>query len=289
MLYSMTGYGAGEAENEDFYAKFELKAVNGRYLDLAFHSPRSLAPFEGRLRRLIQKKVARGKIDVFVTFLDKRENAAEIHVNRPLALAYQRALNELSDALAISRPDRISDFLFDGVVAAEESSELSDAELVLTEALTRALDAFNEMRAAEGGNLREDFLRRTETLVSLTEKLAARAPEIVAAHKKHLEDVFSEVLPAGADETRIIEETALYADRVNYTEEVVRLRSHFDQFKTMLAGESPIGRKMDFLIQEMNREANTIGSKASDAAAAQLVVDLKSEIEKLREQVQNIE
>ena len=176
-------------------------------------------------------------------------------------------------------------------MTAEEQTSFDGGETVLDEALGKALVALDEMRQAEGANLEQDFLHRIDTLAGFVEKLKQLAPAIVASYRDRLKATVAELLAAeNIDETRIIEETALYADKVNFTEEVVRLESHFAQFRQIIAeADGPVGRKLDFLIQEMNREANTIGSKCQSAEAAQTVVDMKSEIEKLREQVQNIE
>lgn len=292
VLKSMTGYGEAVAENESFKVKAEVKTVNQRYLDIALHVPAVLAPFEMDLRRQVRARVARGKLDLFITLTDKREGGTRVRCNRQLARAYQQALNELSDFLHVARPDDVQEIAaYPDILQAEADTSLSGCKPVLSEAVGGALSGLDTMRRREGAALGEDFLRRLEVLASLREQLEALAPEIVAAHRAHITQVLRELLAAqDIDENRVIQETALYADKVNYTEETVRLGSHFAQFRGILeAADGPVGRKLDFLIQEMNREANTIGSKCSSAKAAQLVVDLKSEIEKLREQVQNIE
>lgn len=292
MLKSMTGYGEGAAESADWKVRVEVKTVNQRFLDIAFQTPKLLNAEEAHMRDRIKQTVARGKLDLFVTVEDLREKSAEIRVDRKLALAYHQALNEMSDLLRVARPDDVATIAsYPDVLSVEETASFEGGEPVLDEALDKALSALDTMRQTEGENLKQDFLHRIETLSGFVEKLRTLAPDIVAHYRERLQATMDELLSAeDIDETRIIEETALYADKVNFTEEVVRLESHFAQFRAIIEGaDAPVGRKLDFLIQEMNREANTIGSKCQSAEAAQTVVDMKSEIEKLREQVQNIE
>lgn len=292
MIRSMTGFGSAVVENEEYKVSVEVKAVNQRFLELAFHMPHQLAPFEDGLRRLVRQTAARGKVDLFVNYSDKRERAARIRVDKQLAISYHEALDELSDFLHLARPDDVMQVAsYPDVLQVEKDEELAGFEPVLRAATSEALRSFDAMRQAEGENIGRDFFVRLGELEASVERLKALAPTIVQAYRERLEKTLGELLSEQEiDETRIIQETALYADKVNYTEEVVRLGSHFQQFRAILASaDGPIGRKLDFLIQEMNRETNTIASKASSAEAAQLVVDMKSEIEKLREQVQNIE
>ena len=291
MLKSMTGFGAATVENDDYKVTVELKAVNQRFLELNFHMPRQFGQWEENLRQLIRQAAARGKVDIFVNYVDKRESKSTIRVDKGLALAYQTAMNELSDTLHLPRPDSAAMFAgFPDVLQVEQSAELDGLQPVLEDALQQALKAFDDMRQREGAHIAEDFEQRLVKLEGMRQQLITLAPAIVAERRQHLQEVLAEAL-AGKDfdETRIIQETALFADRVNYTEEVVRLESHIAQFRQIMAAGEPSGRKLDFLIQEFNRETNTIGSKANSKDAAQLVVDMKSEIEKIREQVQNIE
>lgn len=291
MLKSMTGFGAATVENDDYKVIVELKAVNQRFLELNFHMPRQFGQWEENLRQLIRQAAARGKVDIFVNYVDKRESKSTIRVDKGLALAYQTAMNELSDTLHLPRPDSAAMFAgFPDVLQVEQSVELDGLQPVLEDALQQALKAFDDMRQREGAHIAEDFEQRLAKLEDMRQQLITLAPAIVEERRQHLQEVLAEAL-AGKDfdETRIIQETALFADRVNYTEEVVRLESHIAQFRQIMAAGEPSGRKLDFLIQEFNRETNTIGSKANSKDAAQLVVDMKSEIEKIREQVQNIE
>ena len=292
MLRSMTGFGAAETENESYKVHVEVKSVNQRFLDLAFHMPRLLNVWEDELRNRIKEKAARGKMDVYVTLVDKREMEACVRVNHGLAKGYHGALNEISDLLHLPRNGDVTAIAaYPDVLVMEERTSLEGCEEVLFPALEQALESLDAMRQREGMNIQQDFQQRLAELESMVDKVSALAPEIVEAYRQRLQKMMAELLAdKDFDETRIIQETALYADKVNYTEEIVRLKSHFQQFRQMVAAaEGPVGRKLDFLIQEMNREANTIGSKANNAAAAQIVVDIKSEIEKIREQVQNIE
>ena len=291
MLKSMTGFGAATVENDDYKVTVELKAVNQRFLELNFHMPRQFGQWEESLRQLIRQAAARGKVDIFVNYVDKRESKSTIRVDKGLALAYQSAMNELSDTLHLPRPDSAAMFAgFPDVLQVEQSADLDGLQSVLEDALQQALKAFDDMRQREGAHIAEDFEQRLAKLEGMRQQLITLAPAIVEERRQHLQEVLAEAL-AGKDfdETRIIQETALFADRVNYTEEVVRLESHIAQFRQIMAAGEPSGRKLDFLIQEFNRETNTIGSKANSKDAAQLVVDMKSEIEKIREQVQNIE
>ena len=292
MLKSMTGFGAAVAETEAYKVSVELKAVNQRFLELNFHMGRQLNPWEDALRKTIKAVAARGKMDIYINFTDKRESQASIRVNKGLVQAYHKALNDMSDMLHVARPDDVATFAgFPDILQVESDTDISPMEPVLLQAMEDALAQFDAMRQTEGENIRQDFLHRIDRLEQMKDQVHALAPAIVQGYRDHLQKVVSEALSeADIDETRIIQETALYADKVNYTEEVVRLGSHFQQFRQIIeAAEEPVGRKLDFLIQELNRETNTIGSKANSTEAAQIVVDMKSEVEKLREQVQNIE
>ena len=292
MLKSMTGFGAAVAETEAYKVSVELKAVNQRFLELNFHMGRQLNPWEDALRKTIKAVAARGKMDIYINFTDKRESQASIRVNKGLVQAYHQALNDMSDLLHVARPDDVATFAgFPDILQVESDTDISPMEPVLLQAMEDALAQFDAMRQTEGENIRQDFLHRIDRLEQMKDQVHALAPAIVQGYRDHLQKVVSEALSeADIDETRIIQETALYADKVNYTEEVVRLGSHFQQFRQIIeAAEEPVGRKLDFLIQELNRETNTIGSKANSTEAAQIVVDMKSDVEKLREQVQNIE
>ena len=287
---SMTGYGAGTAETADYRVVVEMKAVNQRFLEIAPHMPRAFGAWEGDLRELIRTRVARGKLDVYVSFEDRSEKRYAVHVNEELARAYYAALGRVARAVDAPLSDGVRmTAAYEGVITISEDADLSGARMVFLDAAARALDALDVMRLAEGAHIVRDFEKRLARLEAQREEVKRHAPQIVADYRAHLTEVLAEFRTVTPDETRIMQEAALYADRVNVTEELVRLASHFAQFRTILAEEEPVGRRLDFLLQEINRETNTIGSKVNSAAIQQVVVAMKNEVEKLREQVQNLE
>jgi len=286
----MTGYGAGTAETADYRVVVEMKAVNQRFLEIAPHMPRAFGAWEGDLRELIRTRVARGKLDVYVSFEDRSEKRYAVHVNEGLARAYYAALGRVARAMDAPLSDGVRmTAAYEGVITISEDADLSGARMVFLDAAARALDALDVMRLAEGAHIVRDFEKRLARLEAQREEVKRHAPQIVADYRAHLTEVLAEFRTVTPDETRIMQEAALYADRVNVTEELVRLASHFAQFRTILAEEEPVGRRLDFLLQEINRETNTIGSKVNSAAIQQVVVAMKNEVEKLREQVQNLE
>ena len=271
MIKSMTGFGAGDAETADFKVHIEVKAVNQRFLETNYHMPYSMNMFENQLTKKIKEYASRGKLDINIRFQDLRDKAVTVKVDKGLAAAQ---IASYPDVLKLN----------------EENADLEAAQPVLMQAMEQALESFVAMREAEGQNIQRDLLARIGTLENFVGELEKLAPEIVAAYRQRLENLLREYLAKeDIEESRIIQEVALFTDKVNYTEETVRLRSHFDQFRQIITAGEPVGRKLDFLIQEMNREINTVASKANSAGAAQFVVDVKSEIEKIREQIQNIE
>ena len=287
---SMTGYGAGTAETADYRVVVEMKAVNQRFLEIAPHMPRAFGAWEDDLRELIRTRVARGKLDVYVSFEDRSEKRYAVHVNEGLARAYYAALGRVARAVDAPLSDGVRmTAAYEGVITISEDADLSGARTVFLDAAARALDALDVMRLAEGAHIVRDFEKRLARLEAQREEVKRYAPQIVADYRAHLTEVLAEFRTVTPDETRIMQEAALYADRVNVTEELVRLASHFAQFRTILAEEEPVGRRLDFLLQEINRETNTIGSKVNSAAIQQVVVAMKNEVEKLREQVQNLE
>lgn len=287
---SMTGYGAGTAETADYRVVVEMKAVNQRFLEIAPHMPRAFGAWEGDLRELIRTRVARGKLDVYVSFEDRSEKRYAVHVNEGLARAYYAALGRVAHAVDAPLSDGMRmTAAYEGVITISEDADLSGARTVFLDAAARALDALDVMRLAEGAHIVRDFEKRLARLEEQREEVKRHAPQIVADYRAHLTEVLAEFRTVTPDETRIMQEAALYADRVNVTEELVRLASHFAQFRTILAEEEPVGRRLDFLLQEINRETNTIGAKVNSAAIQQVVVTMKNEVEKLREQVQNLE
>ena len=292
MIKSMTGYGRGEAVRNGRPITVELRSVNNRYLDCTVKLPRMYVFAEDAIKSGVQERISRGKVDVFVTIGPSERGDVTVSVNRPVAEGYCAALRELRDLYELR--DDISVSLlarFQDVFLVEKTQEDLEALTAdLRAVLDLALDDFDAMRAREGEKLRSDVLGRADTIEALTAQVEARAPGIVADYRARLEAKMAEVLQkTQIDESRILSEAAIYADKTAVDEETVRLRSHLSQLRTLLDGDGPVGRKLDFLIQEFNREANTIGSKCSDVETARYVVDIKSEIEKIREQIQNIE
>ena len=292
MIKSMTGYGRARQELHKRDITVEVRSVNNRYLDCTVKMPRMYAFAEDAVKKHVQQAVSRGKVDVFITVDATAADVVKVAVNRELAAQYA-ALGELSDVCGTAdyRPApetlaRFPDVLT--VTKADEDLETVSADLCAV--LDEALAAYNDMRAVEGQKLAEDISNRLDAIERYTGQVEMRSPETVAEYRAKLTARMEEVLQSTTvDEQRILMEAAIYADKVAVDEETVRLRSHVAQLRTMLASDEPMGRKMDFLIQEVNRESNTIGSKCNDVAIANVVVGLKAEVEKMREQVQNVE
>ena len=293
MVKSMTGYGRARETRNGRDITVEIRSVNNRYLDCSVKMPRVYIFAEDAVKALVQKAVARGKVDVFITIDTKESDGVVVSVNRELAGQYAAALGELQDLCGVAAWKLTPEVLarFPDVLCVTKAEE--DLEAVSTDicaVLSQALEAYNAMRETEGDKLAEDILGRLVTIESLTAAVEERSPQTVAEYREKLLARMHEVLGSTTiDESRILTEAAIFADKVAVDEETVRLRSHLSQLREMLRGGEPVGRKLDFLIQEVNREANTIGSKCSDVSIARKVVDLKAEVEKIREQVQNIE
>ena len=292
MVKSMTGYGRARQTLNGRDITVEVRSVNNRYLDCTVKVPRTYIFAEDAVKARVQKAVSRGKVDVFITIDAAAADETVVAVNEPLARGYYEALTRLKDMFSLEDglnavtlakfPDVLT------VTKAEEDLESVAADIcaVLDEALT----VYNAMRTVEGGKLREDIAGRADTIEAVVGKVEERSPQTVAAYREKLLARMQEVLQSTAiDESRILTEAAIFADKIAVDEETVRLRSHLSQLRTMLESDQPIGRKLDFLIQEVNRECNTIGSKCNDLTIAQDVVNMKAEVEKIREQVQNIE
>ena len=292
MIKSMTGYGSAKGTVEGLNITVELKSVNNRYLDASVRLPRSFLFAEELLKSAVQKHISRGKVDVFVSVDSSGAGDMTVKVNEPLLKGYIDALRHIAEEhdlpldVTAYNISRFSDVL------SVEKKEL-DAEAIsqgIVEIAEKALEDFDGMRVREGEKLREDILNRIATIDALVSQVESESPKTVAEYRARLEARMAEVLgTAGIDENRILAEAAIFADHIAVDEETVRLRSHMSQLSSMVNGASPIGRKMDFLIQEFNRETNTIGSKCQNSDIAHIVVDIKSEIEKIREQIQNIE
>ena len=292
MVRSMTGYGRAKQERNGRSITVEVRSVNNRYLDCTVKMPRAYIFAEDAMKALVQKSISRGKVDVFVTMDAVEADQTVVQVNEPLAKSYYEALtrlqkmfvlsNDLSPVALAKFPDVLT------VTKAEEDLEMISADICTV--LEEALAAHRQMRSVEGEKLYQDIAGRADTIETVVGKVEERSPQTVAEYRDRLETKMREVLQSTAiDESRILTEAAIFADKIAVDEETVRLRSHLAQLRTMLSGDEPVGRKLDFLIQEVNRECNTIGSKCNDLTIARDVVNMKAEVEKIREQVQNIE
>lgn len=292
MIYSMTGYGTAKGKIEDLDVTIELKSVNNRYLDTSVRVPRGFVFLEDKIKSAIQSKLSRGKIDVFVTIDSSSSEDLIVRINEPLARGYFEALKSLSEEFEIpNNVDAVTISRFPDVLSLEKKELDMDAVSAGMQELTlAAVDDFDRMRTIEGEKLQQDLYEKIACIEALLSKIEEEAPKTVEEYQNRLLQKMKDVLEdSSVEENRIIQEAAIYADHIAINEETVRLHSHIAQLKMMIEQGSPIGRKMDFLIQEFNREANTIGSKCQNSEVAHYVVDMKSEIEKMREQVQNIE
>ncbi len=292
MIKSMTGYGSAKGQADGFEITVELKSVNNRYLDTSVRMPRSFIFAEDAIKSVVQSHISRGKVDVFVSIDTSEADDMTVKINKPLLKGYIDAINSISAEFALQNDlTALAVARFPDVLSVERRDV--DAEAIsaaICDVAERALCDFDAMRLREGEKLREDVLNRLGTIESYVTAVETEAPKTAADYRARLEQRMAEVLgTAGIDESRILAEAAIFADHIAVDEETVRLRSHIAQLKTMINGSSPTGRKIDFLIQEFNREANTIGSKCQNSDIAHVVVELKSEIEKIREQIQNIE
>ena len=292
MVKSMTGYGRARQTLHGRDITVEVRSVNNRYLDCTVKVPRTYIFAEDAVKSRVQKAVSRGKVDVFITIDATAADETVVAGNEPLARGYYEALTKIRDMFSLEGeltaavlakfPDVLT------VTKAEEDLESVAGDICAV--LDEALEAYNAMRAVEGVKLCEDIAGRVTTIETVVGKVEERSPQTVAAYREKLTARMQEVLQSTTiDESRILTEAAIFADKIAVDEETVRLRSHIAQLRAMLKSDQPVGRKLDFLIQEVNRECNTIGSKCNDLTIAQDVVNMKAEVEKIREQVQNIE
>lgn len=292
MIKSMTGYGGAKGSAEGLSVSIELKSVNNRYLDVSVKLPRTMLFAEEPIKAAVGRHISRGKVDVFVTVDQSASDDMEVRVNEPLLKGYIEALSAAAEKFGLQNDMTVMSLCRLPDVLSTDRREIDSSALMtsITEILERALTEYDAMRLREGEKLRDDVLARLETISRLTGVVEENAPKTVAEYRARLEQKLQEVLAtANIDESRVLTEAAIFADKIAVDEETVRLRSHISQLRGLTNGESPAGRKMDFLIQELNREANTIGSKCQNADIAHVVVELKAEIEKIREQIQNVE
>ena len=291
-MKSMTGYGRAKEERDGRTITVELRAVNHRYLDCTVKAPRQYGFLDDAVKKAAAAHIARGKVEIFVGVEIEEGGDVAVTVNHQLAKRYLDALHELSETYGLRDDVTVMALAKLPDVLGSERIE-QDAEAMTRDVLAvfeTACDGFDQMRLREGEKLAEDVKGRCAAIERMVGEVEMRSPERVCEYREKLLARMQEVLAdTRIDETRILTEAAIYADKTAVDEETVRLRSHLHQMDGMLQETQPIGRKLDFLVQEMNREANTIGSKANDVALARIVVDIKSEIEKIREQIQNIE
>ena len=292
MIRSMTGYGRGQEIVDGLSIVVEIKSVNHRYFEYSSRLPRGYAFLDDKLKSLLQQRISRGKVDVYVQIHTLETAGSEVVVDHGLAESYLTALKELAQRYDLREDvsatvlSRYPDILTVRQAEMDEDAVWAAVQQVADAALTR----FIAMREVEGGRMREDVLSRADTIRQAVAVVEKRSPETVREHREKVENRMRELLSGvPVDEARLLNEAAVYADKVAVAEETVRLRSHLDQLEQLLDSGEAIGRKLDFLVQEINRETNTIGSKCSDLDLTRIVGDIKAEIEKIREQIQNIE
>ena len=292
MIKSMTGFGRAEAVSKERKVSVELKSVNHRYLDLNIKMPKRLSYFEGEIRNVMKTYIRRGKVDVFITYEDYTMGGMALKYNAELAKEYLGYLNQMSEELGIENDIRVSTLSRYPDVFTMEEQAPDEEELwnFLEDPLHEACRKFVETRQREGANLKQDLLGKLDGLEAKVDVVEKRSPEVVKAYREKLEAKMHELLEDNQiDDSRIAAEVILFSDKICNDEETVRLRSHIHGMRKILEEKEGVGRKMDFMAQEMNREANTILSKSNDLTVSNAAIDLKTEIEKIREQIQNIE
>ena len=292
MVKSMTGYGRAVETVNGREFTVEIRSVNNRYLDCTVKLPRSFSFAEEAVKAAVKAAVSRGKVDVYISVRSETEADVQVTLNKPVVEGYLAAMRQMvsdygvTDDISVSTLSRLSDVFVVDKPKADEDQLKAD----LLSVVEKALLAYDAMRVTEGLALENDLRSRANTILELVAQVEELNPKTVSDYRKRLEEKMREVLEnKSIDESRILTEAAIFADKVAVDEETVRLRSHLEQMDAMLSGNGGIGRKLDFLLQEMNREANTTGSKCSDVKVARIVVDIKAELEKIREQTQNIE
>ena len=292
MVKSMTGYGRAVETINGREFTVEVRSVNNRYLDCTVKLPRSLSFAEDKLKQAVKAGISRGKVDVYVSVRSEGAEEVQVTLNQAMVEGYLAAMRQMVDGYGVRDDISVSALARMPEVFTAERAQVDEEQLLLDlmQAAEKALLSYDAMRTAEGAALEQDLRSRGQTILALVEQVEAGSGQTVIDYRTRLENKLREVLANTAiDESRILTEAAIFADKVAVDEETVRLRSHLEQMNTMLESGGPIGRKLDFLLQEMNREANTIGSKCSDVRLARVVVEIKAELEKIREQTQNIE
>lgn len=292
MIKSMTGFGRCEVEESNRKVTVEMKSVNHRYLDVNIKMPKKLSFFESSIRNELKNYVQRGKIDIFISYEDFSENNVCIKYNKELAAEYLKYLRDMSEEFGLDDDIRVSTLSRYPEVFSMEEQMVDEEEIwkVLSKAIAGAAENFVETRIKEGKNLADDLIAKLDKMLEHVAFIEERSPQIIDEYRRKLEDRVKELLgDANVDENRLLTEVTIFADKVCVDEEIVRLRSHIETTKHTLIDGGSIGRKLDFIAQEMNREANTILSKANDLTISNRGIELKTEIEKVREQIQNIE
>ncbi len=291
-MKSMTGYGLYQKSNENYNVKIEIKSVNNRYAEINIRLPKNLFAIEDKIRKFIKETVKRGKVDVFINIEYLSQNNEDIKLNIPLAKAYMKNLLDLKKELELNDPISLRDiYTFQGVVTSSISDE-EDHELnnLIFQTLEGAVKKFDEFRKIEGENLEANLKEKIKNIKALNDEIKELAPISLEENVKKLkENIESQLKDQSLDKARLSTEVALMCDKLAIDEEITRIYSHIDQFNDIIKDTNPIGRKLDFLLQELNRESNTIGSKSTNTKIINTIVVLKSEIEKIREQIQNIE
>ncbi len=292
MIKSMTGFGRAEVAENNRKFTVEMKSVNHRYLDVNIKMPKKLNFFESAIRAELKKYISRGKVDLFITYEDFSENTSSVRYNREIAEEYLNYLRQMAEEFQLDDDIRVSTLSRYPEVFTMEEQGVDEEELwkALQKAIGNASEMFVQSRIVEGEHLRDDLIDKLDGMLKLVDFVAERSPKIIAEYRQKLEEKVRELLAdTTVDEGRLLTEVTIFADKVCVDEEIVRLRSHIETTKNTLREGGSIGRKLDFIAQEMNREANTILSKANDLEISNCAIELKTEIEKVREQIQNIE
>ena len=291
-LKSMTGFGRAEVSNDQYRLSVEVKSVNSRFLDLSIKMPKKFNALEANIRNTVKEYISRGKVDLFITYESFSEKGKALRLDLPLAKEYLESMRTLVNALGVEDNVKVTNLasLPDVLVLSEESEDDDALWESLKPSLTGALERFSETRVMEGENLQKDLLGKLAEMEAIVNRIDARSPEITAAYEARLSAKVSELLEGtGIDEARIVQEVTIYSDKICTDEERVRLHSHIKNMRTKLQNDGLVGRELDFVAQEMNREANTTLSKANDLIVSEDAIGLKTLIEKIREQIQNLE
>lgn len=292
MIRSMTGYGHFEQTVNGRKISAEIKSVNQRFTDFNIKVPRQFGFLEEPLRKAASDVIKRGKADITVSIVDYNEDSVMVRANTALAKSYYEELKRLSEELGIDNNAKVTNIALFPEMFKVDKPSVDEEGLIsdVLEVFSKALSEFEKMRCEEGARLGRDLLEKGEVILSYVDRITERMPMIVRAYSERLRSKMEEILSGvPVDEARLLNEVAIFTDKINVDEEMVRLKSHVAELRTIIEGNNPAGRKLDFLIQEINREVNTTGSKANDVETTKMVVELKTEIEKMREQIQNIE